>query len=174
MDNQNSGTVKKGPTAASILGRVAACGFAGGLIWSVMAFIASYFKLSEISPNMILQPVSAGAWKDGTAGNIVSICLISVISIGVAFVYYAILRRIHTIWAGIGFGIALWGFVFVLLTPLFPVLKPITDLDSNTVVTTLCIYILYGTFVGYSISYDYSEVMKETKSKPSKSLEENS
>ncbi|AZB43546.1 hypothetical protein CEF21_15235 [Bacillus sp. FJAT-42376] len=174
MNNQSTGNVRKGPSPASILGRVATCGFAGGFVWSAAGFIASYFKLSQISPNIILQPVSAGAWKDGAAGNIVSIVLISVLSIGIAFIYYALLRKIHTIWAGIGFGIALWAFVFFLVTPLFPVLQTITELSSNTVVATLCLYILYGTFIGYSISYDYSEVMKESDSKPPKSIEENS
>ncbi|MGD7007801.1 YqhR family membrane protein [Metabacillus sp. 84] len=174
MNSQNTGGGKAGPTAVSILGRVASTGFAGGLLWSAGGFIAAFFKLAEVSPNMILQPISAGAWKDGAAGNIVSICLLSVISIGIAFIYYLMFRKIHSIWGGIGFGIGLWGLVFFLVLPLFPVLKTAAQLSSDTIVTTLCIYILYGMFIGYSISYDYSEVQKETESKNSKPLEENS
>ncbi|MTH52369.1 hypothetical protein GKZ89_03045 [Bacillus mangrovi] len=173
MENQTTG---KGQdlAPASILGRVALCGFAGGLFWSAMGFIAFYFKLTEISPNMILQPVSAGGWKDGMWGSAASLLIISFLSIGAAFVYYALLKKFHSIWAGILYGIGLWAAVFFLAVPLFPVLKSAAELSSDTTVTVLCLYILYGTFIGYSISYDYQEIMKEVKSKNSKSLEENS
>jgi hypothetical protein len=61
-------------------------------------------------------------------------------------------------WVGIVFGAALWGLVFFILNPMFPNLQTVFELPRNTIVTTACLYILYGVFVGYSISFDYNEL----------------
>jgi uncharacterized membrane protein YagU involved in acid resistance len=60
-------------------------------------------------------------------------------------------------WVGIAYGIALFLLVFLVLNPIFPGIKPFWDLSKNTLVTSLCFYILFGVFVGYSISFEESE-----------------
>ncbi len=52
---------------------------------------------------------------------------------------------------------------FYLLQPVFPNIPPLTDLNMYTIVSTICLYILYGTFVGYSISYDYNDTLHQLK-----------
>lgn len=162
-DNPNLEQNKK-EQPASAMGKVISVGFIGGVFWSALAYLAYFLNFTEVSPNLILQPFALGDWKEGTLGNIISIVLIGVVSIGVALVYYAILKRFQSMWVGIAFGAVLWALVFFILNPIFPNLDTVYELPRGTIVTTVCFYILYGVFVGYSISFDYNEFQTSAES----------
>ncbi|OKO91179.1 hypothetical protein BRO54_2880 [Geobacillus proteiniphilus] len=100
--------------------------------------------------------------------------LIGIISIAAALLYYALLRNICGMWAGILYGAALWMIVFYLFNPLFPNVQPVADLEINTIVTTLCLYILYGVFVGYSISFETQEMNRLSSSSGKEAANEGS
>ncbi|QOY36085.1 YqhR family membrane protein [Anaerobacillus isosaccharinicus] len=136
---------------------VTSIGFFGGLIWSVVGYLAFYFNFIRVGPALVLMPWALGDWKNGPIGQLVGIGVIAVLSIGVAFLYRFLLAKFNSIWPGLCYGFALWFLVFYFLNPIFPGLKALQKLDLNTIITSLCIYILYGVFIGYSISYEYSE-----------------
>ncbi|ASB88486.1 YqhR family membrane protein [Bacillus sonorensis] len=145
----------------SFTGRVISTGFIGGILWSVLGELAYLFKFSEVNPNMILQPFMLGGWKNGFLGTVVSILLIGVISIGAALLYYGCLKQAKGMWPGLLYGAVLWFVVFYLFNPMFPDVQTVAELKRKTVVTTFCIYLLYGLFVGYSISFEYNELNSE-------------
>ncbi len=136
---------------------VAIIGFVGGLVWSLVGYFAFYFHFIRVGPALILMPFPLGTWKATYIGQLVGIVIISILSIAIAFLYKVILQKVESIWAGVGFGFALWIIVFCVLNPFLPGLKSVQNLDSNTIITSLCLYILYGVFIGYSISYGYLE-----------------
>lgn len=138
-------------------GKVATIGFFGGLFWSLIGYFAFYFKFIKFGPALVLMPWALGDWKNGHLGQIVGILIIGLLSILVAFIYKVILQKVYNIWAGLLFGLALWAIVFYLLNPIFPGLKPVNELDVNSIITSICLYILYGLFIGYSISYEYKQ-----------------
>lgn len=142
----------------SQIGKVIVIGFIGGVFWSLLAYLASILNFTKISPNLILQPIAVGNWKSGTLGEFIGVALIGVLSIGVALVYYAVLKKFKSMYVGMIYGAALWGLVFFLLNPMFPDLQTVFELPRSTIVTSICLYILYGVFVGYSISFDYNEL----------------
>jgi hypothetical protein len=142
----------------SLIMKVIVIGFIGGVLWSSLAYLTYIFNFTVLSPNLVLQPWAVGSWKDSVLGNFIGIFVIGLLSILVAFLYYGLLKRIQSIWAGIIFGLALFGLVFYVLNPLFPGLQSVTELDRNTVITTICFYILYGVFIGYSISFEANEM----------------
>lgn len=148
----------------SVIGKAITTGFVGGVFWSLLAYFASILNFTEVSPNLILQPFALGDWKEGVIGNLISIVIIGLISIGAALVYYAVLKRFKSMWFGVAFGGALWALVFFVLNPIFPNVDTVFELQRGTIVTTLCLYILYGTFVGYSISFDYNELQVQSES----------
>jgi len=119
--------------------------------------LAYVFNFTEIRPNVILEPWTIGAWKEGWLGTTISILLIGVISIVAALIYYAALRKFPNILVGAGYGIVLFLLVFFVLNPIFPGISPFHELERNTIITSVCFYILFGVFVGYSISYEESE-----------------
>lgn len=140
--------------------KVIITGFVGGVFWSIIGYMAYYFNFTELGPALILEPWAIGEWKDRTIGQIIGIVAIGVLSIGAAIIYNALFKKFVKLWISMLFGVALWAFVFYLLNPIFPNLEAVNDLSRNTIITTICLYILYGAFVGYSISYD-AEQMKE-------------
>jgi hypothetical protein len=147
----------------SFIATVITIGFVGGVFWSGLAYIAYWLNFTEIHPNVIIEPWTIGAWKEGWLGTVISIILIGVISIAVAILYYVTLRKFGSIWIGIGYGILLFFLVFFVLNPIFPGIKPFFDLSRNTIITSICFYILYGVFVGYSISYEENEIRNSEK-----------
>ncbi|SDK55508.1 YqhR family membrane protein [Sediminibacillus albus] len=133
-------------------------GFVGGVLWSIIGFIAAFLNFTAFTPaTFLLRSWLTAAWTDRWMGELLSILMIGLLSIGTAAVYYFLLKKVEGIWPSALFGIALWFLVFYLLQPVFPNVPHMTRLDSNTVVTTICLFLLYGTFIGYSISYNYED-----------------
>ncbi|WP_347834107.1 YqhR family membrane protein [Gracilibacillus sp. JCM 18860] len=146
----------------SLISKVVSIGFFGGLIWSVVASVAAYFHFTSVSPkSFILRSWLQIEWTDQWLGQLISILVVSLLSIGIAFLYYFILKKIRGIWIGIGFGVVLWFILFWLFEPIFPNIPTIFNMDSDTIVTTVCLFILYGVFIGYSISFSYQQYKDE-------------
>ncbi|WP_199425713.1 YqhR family membrane protein [Thermaerobacillus caldiproteolyticus] len=162
-DNHHQLEQNKREQPMSLLMKVMITGFVGGVFWSSLGYLAYFFHFTELSPNMILHPWALGDWKYGKLGNYIAIFLIGLISILVAFIYYAFFKQMKSMWAGIFYGVALWFIVFYVLNPIFPNLQPVSELERNTIVTTICLYILYGVFIGYSISFEAQEMNRQTK-----------
>lgn len=142
----------------SFLSMVIVTGLIGGILWSGLGYLAFVFNLTDVSPNVILEPWTIGDWKKGWLGTVISIGIIGVLSIAVALIYYVALRRFPSIFVGMGYGIVLFLLVFFVLNPIFPGISPFKELSRNTIITSVCFYILYGIFIGYSISYEESEI----------------
>lgn len=143
------------PKPMSFLAMVFWTGLFGGIFWGSIGFFAYYFNFTEIRPNVILEPWVLGDWKHGWLGTVISIILLGVFSVVAAFIYYAALKKFKGYWFGIGYGIVLFLLVFFIINPLFPGMKPFNDLNMDTIITSFCLYILYGIFIGYSINYEY-------------------
>lgn len=141
----------------SFMTMVLLTGLVGGILWSGLGYLAYVFNFTEVRPNVILEPWALGEWKNQWLGTVISILIIGGISIIAALIYYAALKKITNILGGIGFGIAIFFIVFWILNPIFPGIEPFRELKWNTIITSVCLYILYGTFIGYSISYEYKE-----------------
>ncbi|KYC95094.1 YqhR family membrane protein [Heyndrickxia sporothermodurans] len=133
-------------------------GFVGGILWSLIGYLCYYFSFSTIEPNILLEPFTVGTWRESWIGIILTIILYGIISIGVALVYYILLKKLNTMWVGIGYGFVLFLVVFMILNPIFPSMKPFFQIDINTLIAAACVYILYGLFIGYSISYEHNEL----------------
>lgn len=158
-NNPNYEQNKKDEPLSHIV-KVMIIGFFGGVFWSLIGYIAYFFNFTDLGPSLILQPWAAGDWKNETIGHWIGIIIIGLLSVGVALIYNVFLKNTQKIWPSIFFGIALWAIVFYILNPIFPNLESVREFSRNTIVTTICLYILYGVFVGYSISYD-AEQMKQ-------------
>jgi uncharacterized membrane protein YagU involved in acid resistance len=134
-------------------------GVVGGVIWSTLLAITYYFNFTEIAPKTyLLKPWIQEGWTDRFIGHIVSIVLAGIISIFLAIIYYILFQKMNSMWVGIFYGILLWIAIFFLFQPFLPQTTPMLELSGDTWITTLTIFVLYGLFVGFSISYDYHEV----------------
>lgn len=138
-------------------------GFIGGVFWGAISYIAYYFNFTEIRPSTVLEPWAVGEWKTGWIGVIISLIVLGVLGVVAAFLYYFTLKKFLKMWVSLAYGTVLFLVVFIILNPLFPGFNPITKLDRNTILTTFCLYLLFGMFVGYSISYEYQEKKEQNE-----------
>ncbi|CAG9619238.1 YqhR family membrane protein [Sutcliffiella rhizosphaerae] len=148
----------------SFMTKVVVTGFIGGVFWSLIGYCAYSFSFTEISPNVVLQPWALGNWKEGWLGHIISVILLGLFGIGAALIYSMALKKFNQFWIGIIYGGALWALVFFLLNPMFPSIKTVRELTLDTNVTNICLYILFGVFVGYSISFEHNEMQSQKQS----------
>ncbi|WP_261129407.1 YqhR family membrane protein [Bacillus sp. Marseille-Q3570] len=144
----------------SFTGRVLTIGFVGGLFWSLIGYLLYALNFTKIKPALVLSPWVVAEWKDKALGNWIGILVIGFLSMLVALVYKILLAKFKHMITGVIYGIVLWGIVFYLLRPMFPTLEPIQELGKNTLTTTLSLYVLYGLFIGFSISFEYDELTK--------------
>jgi uncharacterized membrane protein YagU involved in acid resistance len=147
----------------TLFSRSAVTGFVGGVFWGLIATILAYFNFTEVAPkSYVLRSWTTATWTDGWLGTVITIMILGGLSVLVAFIYYLFMRKINSMWMGAVYGVILWGILFLILDPIFTNIKPIQEFNQETIVTTICLYVLYGTFIGYSLSYDYHDkVMKE-------------
>ncbi|OZM57641.1 hypothetical protein CIB95_04520 [Lottiidibacillus patelloidae] len=139
-------------------------GVVGGIFWSLLGYVAYIFSFTKLGPALVLQPWAVGDWKTGVLGQFIGIVAIGVLSIPVALIYKGLFSKIEGMWLGIVYGVGLWALVFFIFNPLFQDLKSVKELGWSTNITTICLYILYGVFIGYSISFDYKEMNREKSS----------
>ncbi|WP_349407750.1 YqhR family membrane protein [Pseudalkalibacillus sp. SCS-8] len=150
-------------TQYSFTGKILTIGFIGGLFWSLIGYGLYMLNFTKIRPALVLSPWVVGEWKEKALGDWIGILVIGLLSLLVALLYKVLFAKFKHMITGILFGVGLWIIVFYLLRPMFPGLQPIQELGRNTVTTTLCLYVLYGLFIGFSISFEYDELQKARK-----------
>lgn len=149
----------------SFIPRVISVGIYGGLIWGLISAIFGYFNFTAITPkSFLLRSWLQNDWTDTWLGQLLSIFVLSIISLLFAFVIYLIMKQFTGVLPGMVVGALLWLIVFWLLNPIFPNIPEFYKLDSDTVVTTICLFILYSVFVHYSISFSYEQYTNQTDS----------
>lgn len=153
-------------TSIHVMKRAWFTGFVGGFLFSLLGTIVYYFNFVEVSPKaMLLRSWLRVPWTDRWPGDVLSWFIAGALSSIAAFVYFAVLRKIGSMWAGVAYGAVLWAAVFFLAVPLLHNIPSIGELSIDSIVTSLSLYVLYGTFVGFSISYDYYDTMINSKAK---------
>ncbi|GGA68182.1 hypothetical protein GCM10008025_10150 [Ornithinibacillus halotolerans] len=168
MDNQKL-EQNKPEDSSTFLGRSLLTGFVGGILASLIGWFMYYFNFMEVSAkSFILRSWTTAGWTDSWLGDLLTIILIGIISIGVALIYYGVFKKASSLWGGIVYGLILWAIVFFVLQPIFANIPNLSEMELKTIVSTICLYILYGTFIGYSISFDYHDTVLNVSNKEPK------
>ncbi|MCI1859717.1 MAG: YqhR family membrane protein [Sporolactobacillus sp.] len=139
------------------VGRAAVIGLFGGLIWSATGLICHLLNFSSVGPELLFAPFALGKWKTQIGGQLLAVACLSLLSVPLALIYRLTLGRLKFFAVGIGFGCLLWVLVFMLLRRWLPGLPAVFRLGWNTFTTTLCLFVLYGLFIGYSIAFEIAE-----------------
>jgi len=141
-------------------------GFVGGFFWCFIGTVLAYFKFTVFTPKALLvQTWLRTAWSAKWMGDLLALFIAGVLSILAAVLYFALLRKLANIWIGAAYGWIIWCLVFFLALPLAVRLPNVSQLNQETIVTTLCLYTLYGVFIGFSVAYDYQDTLRNSKVK---------
>lgn len=147
-----------------MLKRTLITGFVGGLFWTSISIALFYVNILEISPKyLFVRSWSKTTWANQWLGNLIALAIAGILSMVVALVYYLLFKKFQSMWIGVLYGIFLWCIVFFGLLNLLPAMIPIHHYSSDTIVSSLCVFILYGLFIGYSISFDYYDSIIQQK-----------
>ncbi|WP_100331537.1 YqhR family membrane protein [Bacillus xiapuensis] len=130
-------------------------GLYGGLLWGAITELVWYLNFIDIDPNAALKYVQLGELKKGYLKMAAGILFYVVCSVIAAVIYYALFRKKKTPWTGVWFGVGLWVILFMVAHPLFQSVPSWRTMNNDTLSTTLCLFLLFGLFIGYSISYGY-------------------
>lgn len=154
MVEANNNAVKK-----MVLKRSIGTGVIAGLLFSILYLVLYYFSFIKINPLTIFEVLfGEGEWINKWYAKLLFIMIISLLSMLFSLLYYATLKNIESWFAGVLFGVSAWCFLFVLIPLLFNNNQFLVNQTIHTNTTVFVLFLLYGLFVGYSISFDYKSL----------------
>lgn len=139
-------------------------GLSGGFIWSIVWLIMYGLNMVEVNPTLFwdklfLDTFNFVHWYM----YILTIVLYGVLSTILALFYFLCFKKIAHWFMGAVYGIFIW-FIFAFMIPtLFYSQNAFTIYSSDTHVGLICLFFLYGLFIGYTISFDYETLLFEYK-----------
>ncbi len=146
---------------STLINNILTIGFVGGVLASFFGMTAHYLNFMDFSPKFILTSWSNQSWIKAWQGFLITMILFGILSIVVAFLYYWLLKKINSMVAYMLFGVVWWLILLIAINPMFKDLPTLAKMSSDSIITSICIFVLYGVFIGYSISYDYQEYLRE-------------
>jgi len=163
--NQNENIYKK--VNRKVLVKSIIVGFLGGIFFSLFLLVLNYFKLIEIN---ILSSIGKSLINNDKAlfnwyGKIMLIIIVGILSIVLSLIYYVILKKLNAWYIGALYGFVIW----ILLYNGIPFLLRgnfiVTHYSVHTHINALCLFVLYGSFVGYTISFEYENELHNAMKK---------
>jgi uncharacterized membrane protein YagU involved in acid resistance len=132
-------------------------GFYAGLIWGAVKIIENYFHFTTIVPGFLVEPFFKHEFLMSWQGVLTGWAFFIVFSVIAAFVYMIVLSKVKGPWMGILYGAAWWGLLYLLIGPLAGMMYWVNKLDWNTIITDFCLFLLWGLFIGYTISLEFTD-----------------
>ncbi|MEI3606791.1 YqhR family membrane protein [Pseudogracilibacillus sp. SE30717A] len=137
-------------------------GIFGGVFIGVFFFVMHYFNMTEVKPKLFLNLIfSDSKWIERWYAYLILLVIFSIMSTILALVYYYLLRQRKSWVVGAVYGGIIWGVLYYISPILINNYNPFLNLNSESHISMLCLFVLYGVFTGYSISFDYENIKEE-------------
>lgn len=141
-------------------------GFFAGLIWGGVKIIEFAMRFTEVVPGFLLEPYYKHSYLIKGEGIMLGWFSFILFSLFASILYMLLLSRFSGPWPGFGYGLAWWCLLYLLIGPVSGMMKPVPQLDVNSFVADLCLFILWGVFIGYSISFEFTDEQKREAGDP--------
>ncbi|CAM3963184.1 YqhR family membrane protein [Paenibacillus alkaliterrae] len=132
-------------------------GFFAGLIWGTIRWLFYEMKFTTELPGFAADPFFQEAFLKSFWGVLIGIGSFILISIAAALLYKVMLGRLRSPLPGIIYGLVWWAVIFMVIGPWLGVTERITKAGWNTLYTELCVFLLWGVFIGYSIAFEFTD-----------------
>jgi uncharacterized membrane protein YagU involved in acid resistance len=132
-------------------------GLFAGIIWGGLKLIEFGIKFTNIPPGFLLDPFFKHAYLATWPGMLLGWGSFIVFSIMAAAIYMALLRKMKGPWIGVAYGVVWWLLIYQLIGPITGMVPNMFRMDRNSFVTDLCLFILWGLFIGYSIVVEFTD-----------------
>lgn len=163
---RHEGTSQGGKARTNVWGFAIQTGFFAGLIWIAVKALESYLRFTKVPSGFMAKPFFREEYLDTAAGYWTGWGVFIVFSIVAAMVYAALLRKVRGPWAGLAYGAVWWIVLYGMVGPATGMMKPAGQLDLVSVVTDFCLFLLWGLFIGYSISFEFTDERGHEPSTP--------
>lgn len=142
-------------------------GIFAGLIWGAVKAAAAYFHFTNIPISYMAKPFLAASFVRTTAGFWMGWLTFILFSVIAALLYAALFRRARGPWPGMVYGVFWWAMLALLVGPSTGMMKWIYRYDWNTIVTDFCLFLVWGLFIGYSITFEFTDERHREPTGPS-------
>ncbi|MGO4541682.1 YqhR family membrane protein [Paenibacillus sp. 2TAB19] len=132
-------------------------GLYAGIIWGGLRWVFYQIKFTTVLPGFIGDPFFKQSFLRTGWGGLAGVGCYVLFSIAAALLYKLVLGKLRGPWPGIGYGVFWWALIFLLLGPMLGMTASITKSGWNTLFTEICVFILWGLFVGYSIAFEFTD-----------------
>ncbi|QNK55469.1 YqhR family membrane protein [Paenibacillus sp. PAMC21692] len=132
-------------------------GLFAGLIWGSIRWMFYSMKFTTELPGFLMEPFFRHHFLISYWGIVIGIAGFIVFSIAAALLYTALLGRFRGPWPGIFYGLGWWALMFLAAGPLIGMTSRVNAAGWNTILSELCIFTLWGVFIGYSIAFEFTD-----------------
>jgi uncharacterized membrane protein YagU involved in acid resistance len=147
-------------------------GLFAGLLWGAVKIVEHYFHFTSLPPGFLVEPFFKNSFLQTWQGYLLGWAVFILFSIVSTLVYTVLFAKAVGPWIGVGFGLAVWGLIFLLIGPVTGMMNWIAYMSWNTILTEICLFMLWGLFIGYSIAFEFNdESVREPYSKGSPDLQ---
>ena len=127
------------------------------LIWGTMRMVYGYFNFSKLDSVFMAEPFFLNQFLKSNLGWLVGLGCFVLFSIFTAMIYAWFLRTRKGPWFGLLYGAVWWMLIFVIVGPFLGWIRPIFRWDANTMIAEACLFLVWGLFIGYSISFEFTD-----------------
>ncbi|MFD0958693.1 YqhR family membrane protein [Paenibacillus chungangensis] len=132
-------------------------GFFGGLIWGGLRWLFYEMKFTKVLPGFLGEPFLLTSFLRSPWGLVIGIGLYILFSIAAAFLYMILFSKLRGPWPGMLYGLCWWGLLFLVIGPMLGMMKPVTEIGWDSLFSELCVSLLWGLFIGYSIAFEFTD-----------------
>jgi len=172
IDMPNKGQNRKGEAGYGDAGTNPAkyclkIGLAAGVIWGLARWLAVAMNLTKVPEAFLIDPWVKRSVLAYPIWQIVGFAAFVLMSIMAAYIYYGILKPLRGPLPGIFFGMAWWAAFYAALGPFIGAMPPLMALGWDSLITDLCLFTVWGLFIGFSIAFEFhEEVSREPEPSP--------
>ncbi|MBE3649454.1 YqhR family membrane protein [Paenibacillus polymyxa] len=156
-DNSNRGRQQSGKLHTPLIPFALELGFFAGLLWGLLRWLFYTLHFTVVAPGFLAEPFFKHSFMNTMAGHLVGLLFFIALSVVVSLVYTLILRRFNGPIPGIIYGLIWWVILFVLTGPKLGMMNPPYRLTWNSIYTEVCVFILWGLFIGYTVAVEYTD-----------------
>ncbi|MFB7815611.1 YqhR family membrane protein [Paenibacillus chitinolyticus] len=132
-------------------------GFFAGIIWGAVKIIEYIFKFTRVIPAFLAEPFYRHDFLLTWQGTLVGWLFFIVFSIQASFIYMFLFGKVRGPWMGVGYGIAWWCLLYLVIGPWTGMMGSMYFSDWNTILTDFCLFLVWGLFIGYSTAFEFTE-----------------
>jgi len=137
-------------------------GTAAGAIWGLFRWLAVSMNLTKVPAAFLIDPWVKRSALGASYWQIAGFAAFILMSIVAAYVYYGLLKPLRGPVPGLLFGIGWWAACYAALGPMIGAVQPPRSVGWNSWLTDLCVFALWGLFIGYSIAFEFhKEISRE-------------